>query len=469
MGTGGSRLVGSKWKLDKPMDKRTFLKTSGTLLTGAMLSPLVACEQAEQADPRTNWAGNVIYSTERLSRPRSVEEVQEIVRSSRKVRPLGTRHSFNTIADSRSRQLSTEHLNEGITIDEAESRVTVEAGIRYGELCAHLHERGYAIHNLASLPHISVAGACATATHGSGVENGNLATAVTGLEIVDADGELRTLDREEDPERFRGAVVGLGSLGVVTRVELELIPAFEMYQHVYRELPIASVEKSFDAIMSSGYSVSLFTAWGEKTVDQVWVKRVAEEAGPIEPASEFYGARPAETHMHPIAELSAEPCTRQMGEVGPWFRRLPHFRLAFTPSSGDELQTEFLVPQEHARDVFRTLHGMRKEIAPLLLISEIRTIAADDLWMSTAHGAPSVAFHFTWKPDWEGVRALLPRMENALEPYEARPHWGKLFTMSPDRLRARYDRLDDFRELAGEFDPNGTFRNAFVETYLFET
>lgn len=453
------------------MDKRTFLKTSSVLLAGGLLSPLVSCEvaeeQPEKAAVRTNWAGNVTYRAKTVHRPRTVEEAREIVRANGKIRALGTRHSFNTIADTPAAQISTEHLGEVIDLDEERGRVTVEGGIRYGELGPYLHERGYAIHNLASLPHISVAGACATATHGSGVENGNLATAVTGIEFVDGQGELRTLSREEDGEEFAGAVVGLGGLGLVTRVELEVVPTFSMYQHVYRELPLSALQARFDAIMADGYSVSLFTDWLDETVNQIWVKRVAEETeDPVDAPPTFHGARAAERHMHPIAALSAEPCTRQLGEVGPWFRRLPHFRLDFTPSSGDELQTEYLIDAERAPEAIAALYAMGEEIVPHLLITEIRTIAEDDLWMSTAHGRTSVAIHFTWKPDWQSVGALLPKIEEVLAPHGARPHWGKLFTMPAPRLAERYERLADFRGLLEKYDPDGTFRNSFLGEHV---
>ncbi len=449
------------------MNKRTFLKTSAALIVGSVLSPLASCRLEKETVPRTNWAGNLAYSTDRLHLPRTVGEVQEIVKNSDKIRALGSRHCFNTIADSSENQISLQHLNQVVTLDEALNRVTVEAGILYGELCPYLHERGYALHNLASLPHISIAGACATATHGSGVANGNLATAVSAIEFINAAGDLITLSRDEDEANFAGAVVGLGGLGVVTKLTLDIQPTFNMRQHVYQYLPLAALDDHFDEILSSGYSVSLFTDWQTDTVNQVWIKRKIAGDDAFEAEPEFFGASLATRNVHPILELSAVNCTDQMGVSGPWYERLPHFRMEFTPSSGKELQSEYFVPREYARDVVRMLHNMGDELAPLLMISEIRTIEADDLWMSTCYNRPRVAFHFTWEQDWDSLKKLLPVIEKELEPFEARPHWGKMFTMSPRQLQSRYEKLPEFRELLHEYDPNGKFRNAFLQENIF--
>lgn len=423
---------------------------------------------------RTNWAGNLAYSTDRLHLPRTVEEAQEIVRRSSHVRPLGSRHCFNTIADSSESQISLRNLNHVVHLDETLKRVTVEAGVRYGDLCPYLHDRGYALHNLASLPHIAIVGACATATHGSGVTSGNLATSVTAMELIKSDGELVTLSRDTEDAGFAGAVVSLGGLGVVTRITLGVEAAFDMTQHVYLDLPLAVVDDHFDEIVSSGYSVSLFTDWQSDAVNQVWIKRkIASVDGspdsmdsPVEAESEFFGARPAETNMHPIPGHATVNCTRQMGVPGPWFERLPHFRMEFTPSSGKELQSEYFVRREHAMDAMRVLRQIGSRLAPLLMISEIRTIAADELWMSPCYNLPSVGLHFTWKQDWDSVQKLLPLIEERLEPYEPRPHWGKLFTLSPGRVRTRYERLPDFRALLRKYDPDGKFRNAFLQEYI---
>jgi len=303
-----------------------------------MLSRLVACTPNQE--PLKNWAGNLEYSTGNVHYPTTVEQVQEIVRSCSKLRGLGSRHSFNKIADSTENQISSKELNKIVSLDKLANKVTVEAGMKYGELCQYLHENGYALHNLASLPHISIAGSIATATHGSGVRNGNLATGVSAIEFVNAAGDLVSLSKK-DGDSFYGAVVGLGALGLVTKVTLELQPTFNMQQVVYRNLPMVELEKNFMAIMSSGYSVSLFTDWRNRNINEVWIKsRIEEGSAPVEAPPEFYGAKLATQNMHPVEDQSAENCTEQMGVPGPWYERMPHFKMGFTPSTGKELQAE---------------------------------------------------------------------------------------------------------------------------------
>ncbi|MPZ19456.1 MAG: FAD-binding protein [Luteitalea sp.] len=447
-----------------PVNKRTFLKMSAAVLASAALPREI--ESAQNSTER-NWAGNIEYSTAQIHSPKTLDEVRQVVKRCRKLRALGTRHSFNQIADSTENLVSVWHLDQVVSLDKASRTVTVGAGMRYGELSEYLHEKGFALHNLASLPHISVAGACATGTHGSGVENGNLATAVLGLEVVTADGEVLTLSRDKDGDRFDGTVVALGGLGVVTAVTLEIQPTFSVRQDVYQNLPVKQVRGHLDEILASGYSVSLFTDWQGDTVNQVWVKtRIGEETAQTG-GPELFGAKLAAKNLHPIAELSAENCTEQMGVAGPWHERLPHFRLNFTPSSGEELQSEYFVPRDHALKALTAVYELRDRIAPHLLISEVRTIDADRFWMSPCYQQPCLTIHFTWKQDWPAVKALLPVIEQALEPFDVRPHWGKLFTIPSSRLSARYQRLPAFRELLAAHDPQGKFRNAFFETHIF--
>jgi alditol oxidase len=416
--------------------------------------------------PEQNWARNLTYAAARIHRPESIEELQEIVRRSRRLRALGSRHSFNTIADTPGDLVSLERLRRIVLIDRERRTVTVEGGVRYGELGQQLEREGLALHNMASLPHITVAGACATATHGSGDRNGNLATAVSAIEIVAADGERVALSRERDGERFQGAVVALGALGVVSQITLDIQPSFRMRQDVYEGLPLAELERSFDAIMGGAYSVSLFSDWQSERVNQVWLKRVVTPETDPALAPELYGASLAPTHRHPIAEIVNESWTAQMGIPGPWNERLPHFRMDHTPSNGDELQSEYFVPRAHALDAIRAVRGLRAQLAGLLMISEVRSIAADALWMSPCYQQDCVGLHFTWHQNWPGVRELLPQLEAALAPYGARPHWGKCFTMPAPEVRALYPRLDDFRALLGSYDPEGKLRNDFVATYV---
>jgi xylitol oxidase len=420
----------------------------------------------ELTGPRQNWAGNQTFSTNRLYSPASVEEVRQVVKDCAKLRALGSRHSFNTIADSTKNQISLIKLNE-ISLDEKARTVTVGAGITYGKLAPVIDARGYALHNLASLPHISVAGAIATATHGSGVHNGNLATAVSGLEIVTANGEVLHLSRAKDGERFLAAVVGLGSLGVVTRVTLDVQPTFQVAQSVYQDLSLDHLKTHFVEIFSSGYSVSVFTDWQNHRASQLWVKRRLAPGDKNDWSPEYFGAKLATEKLHPLAGHDAESCTEQQGIPGPWYERLPHFRMNFTPSSGKELQTEYLVPLNRGYEAITAVEKLRDRITPHLFITELRTIAADDMWMSTAYKRASLAIHFTWKPEWPEVSQVLPLIEKQLAPFAPRPHWGKLFTVAPTQLQSRYARLAEFEAMLKQLDPDGKFRNEFIASNLY--
>jgi xylitol oxidase len=446
------------------MTKRMFIKILSAIIASPVLMRLLAWAGGEKL---TNWAGNLQYSTDRLYSATSLEQVRDYVKKETRLKALGTRHCFNNIADSKDSFLSSKPMNEVIAIDATARTVTVAAGITYGQLCPYLESKGLALHNLASLPHISVAGACTTATHGSGEKNGNLATAVSGLEFVTASGDVLKLSREHDGETFRGAVVGLGALGVITAVTLEIQPTYTMRQYVYENLPLAAMKDHFDAIESSAYSVSLFTDWQKQRINEVWIKSRVEPGAAFDPTPEFFGAKRATKNLHPISELSAENCTEQMGVPGPWYERLPHFRMGFTPSAGKELQSEYFVPRQHAVDAILAIERLHDQVGPHLLISEIRAIAADQLWMSPCYQQPSITIHFTWKQDWPAVSKLLPLIEKELAPFHPRPHWGKLFTVSPATLKDAYKKMPEFIELCGKYDPQGKFRNDFLNQNIF--
>ena len=446
------------------MNKRSFIKLLSAIVAGPVVSPLFARLPETKLK---NWAGNFEYSTESFYTASSVEQVKDFVKKQAKLKVLGTRHCFNKIADSTNHLLSLKPMDEVIALDTEAHTVTVDAGMTYGRLCPHLHSKGFALHNLASLPHISIAGSCSTATHGSGEKNGNLATAVSALEIVTADGEIVRLSRQKDGERFSGAVVGLGAFGVITKVTLDIQPTFLMRQYVYESLPLNQVKDHFDAIESSAYSVSLFTDWQKQRFNEVWIKTRLEEGQAFDRRPEFFGAKPATKNLHPIAELSAENCTEQMGVTGPWYERLPHFRMGFTPSAGKELQSEYFVPRQHAVEAILAVERLRDQVSPHLMISEIRTVAADNLWMSPCYKQPCVTIHFTWQQDWPAVSKLLRIIEKELTPFKARPHWGKLFSIPPSELKAIYDKLSDFVQLCKTYDPNGKFRNEFLNANIF--
>lgn len=414
-----------------------------------------------------NWAENLTYSTNKLFSAETSEDVVQFVQSNNKFKVLGSRHCFNNIADSKDHFLSLLKLNKIYALDDQKRTVTVGSGIKYGELAPYLHTNGFALHNLASLPHISVAGACATATHGSGIGNGNLATQVAGMEMVKANGDVITLSPDKDGEIFYAAVVHLGALGIVSKITLDIQPTFSARQYVYQDLPLKELVQNFDAIQASGYSVSLFTDWQTNSINEVWVKQKVTADAAADIPKELFGAKAANRNVHPIIDLSAENCTEQMGVPGPWYERLPHFKMGFTPSSGKELQSEYFVPKEHAVKAIMAVQRMGKKIGPHLFISEIRTIDGDDLWMSPCYQQPSVAIHFTWKQHTQQVMALLPAIEKELSVFNAKPHWGKIFTISPARLSQLHKKMKDFKKLAIEFDPEGKFRNAFLNRNVF--
>ena len=414
----------------------------------------------------TNWAGNHVYRARGLLEPRSLDELQGIVRRSEQLRVLGSRHSFNDLVDTTGELVSLGRLPAEIAIDEHAATARVPAQVRYGDLSQRLDAAGFAIPNLASLPHISVAGACATGTHGSGDAVGNLATAVSAIELVRADGELVRMSRVDDADRLETAVVGLGALGVVVGLTLELERRFSVRQRVYEGLSLATFMDRFDEITASAYSVSFFTDWTDASFHQVWLKTIAV-GNSDEPPVELFGARQAVADLHPIRGFPADACTTQRGVPGPWHHRLPHFRLDHTPSAGAELQSEYLIDRRHIGAAVEAVQRLHARVAPLVYVSEIRTVAADELTLSPSYRRSSAAIHFTWKPDWPAVRGVLPDIERALEPFEPRPHWGKLFTMAPEVVASRYPHRQPFAALADQLDPAGTFRNDFVNRFVF--
>ncbi|MFF4349535.1 FAD-binding protein [Streptomyces sp. NPDC001530] len=407
----------------------------------------------------TNWAGNITYTAKELHRPHSLDALRALVAESARVRVLGSGHSFNEIAEPGADGvlLSLTALPPAVDVDTTARTVRVSGGVRYAELARRVHESGFALHNMASLPHISVAGSVATGTHGSGVTNGSLGSAVREVELVTADGSTVTIGRGET--RFDGAVTSLGALGVVTALTLDLEPDFEVSQHVFTELPLEGLD--FEKVAATAYSVSLFTDWGRPGFRQVWLKRRTDQALP-----DFPWATPATEAMHPVPGMPARNCTEQFGVPGPWHERLPHFRAEFTPSSGAELQSEYLLPRSQALAALQALDAIRGTIAPVLRICEVRTVAADRQWLSPAYGRDTVALHFTWVEDTEAVLPVVRRVEEALEPFEPRPHWGKVFTVPSAVLRGRYPRLGEFGALVDALDPAGKFTNAFVGDFL---
>ncbi len=441
------------------------------------LQSLFSFPRKLRSDKMTNWAGNLTYDAKTHYEPESIEEIQDIVRKASRLKVLGSRHSFSGVANTRYNHISLSKLDDLIEINEQSKTVEVEGGVNYGHLCPLLHKSGYALHNLASLPHISVAGASATGTHGSGINNGNLPSALSSIEFIDADGSLISLDATKDKEQFEGIVVGLGGFGVVTKLSLNIEKTYPVQQYVFQFLPEKELESNFDAIFSSGYSVSIFTDWQTDKFNQIWIKSRSDSANIPDYESEFFGATPAKENLRPVTtssyqmndpslDLSPVNCTEQMGVPGPWHERLPHFKMEFTPSSGEELQSEYFVPYEFGLDAINALRKIKRKIDPLLIVSEIRVVKADDFWMSPSYKQDSMTFHFTWKQDAKHLKQLLPLIEKELAPFKARPHWGKIFTIFPSKFEELYPKINDFKNLLNEYDHQGKFRNSYLKRNL---
>lgn len=432
---------------------------------------VAAAAQLAPGDPgddarMRNWAGNQTYRARRLLEPTTLEELQELVRGSRRIRALGTRHAFNDLADTDGDLVSVARLPRRFELDREAGTVTVDAAARYGDLGGPLAAAGVELHNLASLPHLAVGGAVATATHGSGNHLGSLSTAVVALELVGADGELR--QPAAGDAAFDGCVVALGALGVVTSVTLRIEPATPWRQDVFEDLPFSTVVDRFDEVTSAAPIVSLFTDWTAPRFHQVWLKRPAggRPEGQLEPPTALAGAHPAPADRHPIPGLSADACTPQLGVPGPWHERMPHFRLDHVPSAGAELQTELFVERRDAGAALAALDPIAARLAPLVWVTEVRTVAADRHWLSPAFERDVAAIHFTWKPDWPAVRVAIADVEARLAPFAPRPHWAKLFTLDPTALRERLPGRERFAALAEALDPEGVFRNDFVDRYV---
>ncbi|MFI9007746.1 FAD-binding protein [Actinosynnema sp. NPDC053489] len=403
----------------------------------------------------TNWAGNFTFSAARTAHPKSVDELRDVVRAAGSARVVGAGHSFSTIADTAGTLIDLDLMPEVFEV--RDGSVRVGAGTRLARLADRLHAAGLALPAMPSLPHITIIGACATATHGSGDDIPSLASLVRSLDLVTADGSLLTLGRGDDG--FDGAVVALGSLGVVVAVELDVVPTFDVEQRVYVDMPFDALVDNVAAVFSSAYSVSAFPTW--RGVANVFTKRRTTD--PLHDLT-WTGARPATEPVHPVPGQPTRHCTAQLGVPGPWHERLPHFRADFTPSVGRELQSEYFVAREHAADALTALNGLADVITPVLLTSEVRTIAADAQWLSPVHDRSSVAFHFTWQPDDAAVRAVLRKVEAALSPWRPRPHWGKVFELADPG--ERYPGWARFAELRDRLDPDRTFRNPLVDGWF---
>jgi xylitol oxidase len=411
-----------------------------------------------------NWSGVYTYVTRAVLHPATIDELRRIVASAPKVHAVGSRHCFNGIADS-AEMIALDRLPMPVVIDRDVNTVTINPGMRYHELNLALETAGLALHNTASLPHVTVAGAVATATHGSGDKLKNLSAAVAALELVTSDGDVARFARGDAD--FAGAVVNVGALGVVTSMTLDVQPSYVMRQEVFLDLAWDVVYEHFDEIMSSGESVSLFTDYGD-TVNELWIKSRVSSTDDWQPRSELFGARAATARVHPVSSLDGAHCTEQLGIPGPWRERMPHFMVEAIGDTGNEMQTEYMIGRGDAVAAIRALKEEISEVVrPYIFAAEVRSVAADDLWLSTAYQRDTVCLHYATTADLDMPNQVIPAIERTLAPFEPRPHWGKLFAAAADELAPRYPKMADFRALADRLDPRGAFRSQFLTEKVF--
>lgn len=402
-----------------------------------------------------NWSKNVDFNDREFYQPESLAELQELVRSNQKIRARGTAHCFNEIANTSSYAVNLAKMPKVIEVNAQNPSVKVSAGLTYGELAPILHNQGWALNNLASLPHISIAGSISTGTHGSGIKNQNLANQVLSLDIVTAEGNLQNIDRANPA--FNALVVGLGLGGIVYQYELKVEPTFKIRQVIYPEIPLDILQRNFDQIMGTAYSVSYFTDWGSDRVGNLWCKFRDDEVIP----ESVGGISQADQKYHPIPAVDPVACTEQLGEAGDWHQRLSHFKLEFTPSVGEEIQTEFFIDRKDAAAAIEALTHLADDITPLLWITELRTIAADRIWLSGAYERDTLGIHFTWKK-LDAIYPVIEKVEVALRPFNYRPHWGKVFTADAQYLSTAYPKMSEFKALIAGLDPTKKFENTFT-------
>ncbi len=424
--------------------------------------PTSPASDGASGTPRTNWSGTYTYRAASVARPESISDLAALIRAASRIRPLGTRHAFNDVADVDGWQVNVAALTSWIEIDASARTATVNAGLSYAEIAPVLHAAGFGLPALASLPHLSVAGACATASHGSGHGIGNLATQVSALEFVDGTGTVRTLSRAGDPDTFPGAVVSLGALGAVTSMTLDLVPTYDVAQTVRLSLPAAVFVDRFAEITGAAYSVSCFTRWID-IVDQVWCKVRVGDRPPDETL--FTEAPPADVDVHPVPGGSPADCTPQRGVPGPWHERLPHFAAGRTPSFGDEIQSEFFVDASAAPPPRSPCSG---SAAGSLRPCASRRCAPSP--RTTSGSAPPAAA--TWSASISRGSATSrwccrrwSWSKRTLEPFAPVPHWGKVFTARTapqDTDDPRFAMLGAFAALADRYDPDRRFVNDFL-------
>lgn len=405
----------------------------------------------------SNWGGNLVYGSGAIEAPATIEELSEIIRSG-KVRPIGTMHSFSKVVVGEGTLVSAAGLAFEPALDKASSTVKVSAATRFGDLALFLEKNGVALKNMGSLPHISIAGAAATGTHGSGDKNQILSSSLSAYSFLNSKGELVRYQRGD--ENFEACRVGLGAYGLWVSVELDVVPSFQIRQDVYLDIPWEVFYEDPTNLTSAGYSVSLFTKWGEVSIDQVWVKALPGDKAGLPIA----GISPEKTSRKELAPGVGDNLTQQGGVEGPWLDRLPHFRLDATPSAGNEIQTEYFIQRKNIVGAVKAVNKIAEQINHTLIITEVRTIAQDDAWLSPMNRGDSVALHFTWVNDTPAVDKAVAALEEVLAEFDPIPHWGKVHHFDKSKLEKVHARLGKARAVFDELDPEGVFNTEYLKS-----
>ena len=397
-----------------------------------------------QGSTWTNWVGNQSFTPAFAAAPRDVEEVASLVRQAAErgvcVRVAGAGHSFTPVVETDGLLLDLSALRGVLDADAERKRATALAGTRIHDFYEPLWEAGLALRNQGDIDTQQIAGAVATATHGSGTRYTSLSGVVRGVQLVSATGEVRNIG-DDEPDLLRAAQVAVGMLGVITRLELDVTDTYRLREQIGLR-PWDDVMEHWDQLVSqhrhfgffwlpSEQSAALYKLerHGQRMTDQCYVK-VYDEIGPDVPDDDTEGHR-----------------------VDRWYRIFP---MVFDPNF-DEL--EYYVALERGP---QALHAVRELMLTRLPDSvyplEVRTVGADDAFLSPQYQTATTSISVSGKPGtdyWDYLRSI----DALLAEFDARVHWGKLHFLTPERLQALYPRADDFIALRRELDPEGIFLN----------
>ncbi len=427
------------------------------------------------AVPTKNWAGNQRCVPARTHEPRSADDVAAIVRAAaeagERVKVIGGAHSFTDVAMTDGHLLSLDTLDQVLGVDGNDVRV--QAGIRLHRLNDELAARGLAMPNLGDIDRQSIAGAVSTATHGTGAGLGNIATTIVGLELVTGDGSIVRADETNDPELLRVARVGLGALGILTEVTLRCVPAFNL-RAVETIEPLADVLADFGGVMRSTDHVEFYWMPGARRCQ---VKRNSRTAEPARPQPKLAYVRDKW-----IAENLAFGTVCRVGRrfptLAPKVAKLVTSaaserdlidrsdRIFCSPRRVHFVEMEYGVPFDAVPDAIARIGSLVSGLPfPPLFPIEVRASRGDDIPLSTANGRDSgwIAVHQYIDTPYE---AYFQGVEQIMNDYGGRPHWGKLHFQSRLTLSHRYPEWNVFRDARDRLDPQRTFANPYLDRVL---